>query len=145
MIWFYLYVCAAAAAKSLQSCPTLYHPIDAAHQALPSLGFSGQEHCSGLPFPSPMHESEKWKWSRSIRVCYFLSRVPFFVTPWTVASQAPLSMEVPRQEPSSGLAIFFSRGSSWHTDWNLPALQADSSPSEPPTDSKSSIHDFQSL
>ena len=25
-----------------------------------------QEHWSGLPFPSPMHESEKWKWSRSI-------------------------------------------------------------------------------
>ena len=30
-----------------------------AHQALPSLGFSRQEHWSGLPFPSPMHESEK--------------------------------------------------------------------------------------
>ena len=38
----------------------------AAHQAPPSLGFSGQEHWSGLPFPSPMHESEKWKWSRSV-------------------------------------------------------------------------------
>ena len=38
----------------------------AAHQALPSLGFSRQEHWSGLPFPSPMHESKKWKWSRSI-------------------------------------------------------------------------------
>ena len=37
----------------------------AAHQALPSLGFSRQEHWSGLPFPSPMHESEKWKWSLS--------------------------------------------------------------------------------
>ena len=24
-----------------------------------SLGFSRQEHWSGLPFPSPMHESEK--------------------------------------------------------------------------------------
>ena len=35
----------------------------AAHQAPPSLGFSRQEHWSGLPFPSPMHESEKWKWS----------------------------------------------------------------------------------
>ena len=33
----------------------------AAHQAPPSLGFSRQEHWSGLPFPSPMHESEKWK------------------------------------------------------------------------------------
>ena len=38
----------------------------AAHQAPPSLGFSRQEHWSGLPFPSPMHESEKWKWSRLV-------------------------------------------------------------------------------
>ena len=38
----------------------------AAHQAPPSLGFSRQEHWSGLPFPSLMHESEKWKWSRSV-------------------------------------------------------------------------------
>ena len=41
-------------------------PYMAAHQAPPSLGFSRQEHWSGLPFPSPMHESEKWKWSRSV-------------------------------------------------------------------------------
>ena len=33
-------------------------PEQAAHQATPSLGFSRQEHWSGLPFPSPMHESE---------------------------------------------------------------------------------------
>ena len=33
-------------------------PEMAAHQAPPSLGFSRQEHWSGLPFPSPMHESE---------------------------------------------------------------------------------------
>ena len=38
----------------------------AAHQAPPSLGFSRQEHWSGLPFPSPVHESEKSKWSRSV-------------------------------------------------------------------------------
>ena len=38
----------------------------AAQQAPPSLGFSRQEHLTGLPFPSPMHESEKWKWSRSV-------------------------------------------------------------------------------
>ena len=38
----------------------------APHQAPPSLGFSRQEHWSGLPFPSPVHESEKWKWSRSV-------------------------------------------------------------------------------
>ncbi|XDA70263.1 hypothetical protein R6Z07F_000639 [Ovis aries] len=33
-------------------------PETAAHQAPPSLGFSRQERWSGLPFPSPMHESE---------------------------------------------------------------------------------------
>ena len=41
-------------------------PYTAAHQAPLSLGFSRQEHWSGLPFPSSMHESEKWKWSRSV-------------------------------------------------------------------------------
>jgi len=41
-------------------------PQTAAYQASPSLGFSRQEHWSGLPFPSPMHESEKWKWSCSV-------------------------------------------------------------------------------
>ena len=49
---------AATAAKSLQSCPTLCDPIGGSHQAPPSLGFSRQEHWSGLPFPSPMRESE---------------------------------------------------------------------------------------
>ena len=77
---------AAAAAKLLQSCPTLCDPIDcslpgssthgllrllpsrfsrvrlcatpqtAAHQAPPSVRFSRREYWSGLPFPSPMHE-----------------------------------------------------------------------------------------
>ena len=42
-----------------QSCPTLCNPKMAAHQAPLSLGFSRQEHWSGLPFPSPMPESEK--------------------------------------------------------------------------------------
>ena len=40
----------------VQLCAT---PQTAAHQAPPSLGFSRQEYWSGLPFPSPMHESEK--------------------------------------------------------------------------------------
>ena len=39
----------------VQLCAT---PDMATYQALPSLGFSRQEHESGLPFPSPMHESE---------------------------------------------------------------------------------------
>ena len=52
-------VAAAAAAKSLQLCPTLGDPIDGRTPGSPSLEFSRQEHWSGLPFPSPMHESEK--------------------------------------------------------------------------------------
>ena len=46
-------------AKSLQSCLTLCDPMDGSHQAPLSLRFSRQKHWSGLPFPSPMHESEK--------------------------------------------------------------------------------------
>ena len=42
----------------VQLCET---PETTAHQAPPSLGFSRKEHWSGLPFPSPMHESEKYK------------------------------------------------------------------------------------
>ena len=41
-------------------------PETAAHQAPLSLGFSRQQHWSGLPFPSPMHESETWKGSLSV-------------------------------------------------------------------------------
>ena len=51
---------AAAAAKSLQSCPTLCDSIDGS-----PLG-SSVEYWSGLPFHSPVHESEKWKWSHSV-------------------------------------------------------------------------------
>ena len=68
--------CAAAAAKSLQSCPKT-----AAHQAPPSLGFSRQEHWSGLPLSSPVQS---------------LSRVQLFVTPWTAACQVFLSFTVSR-------------------------------------------------
>ena len=66
-------------------------PETAAHQAPPSLGFSNQEHWSGLPFPSPMHESEKVKVKS-------LSRVRLFAIPWTAAYQAPPPMRFSRQE-----------------------------------------------
>ena len=48
-----------AAAKSPQSCPTLCDPVDGSPPGSPSLGFSRQEHWSGVPFPSPMQESGK--------------------------------------------------------------------------------------
>ena len=49
----------AATAKSLQSCLTLCDPIDGSSPGSPVPGILRQEHGSGLPFPSPMHESEK--------------------------------------------------------------------------------------
>ena len=55
--------CCRQVAPVVSDCVT---PQMAAHQAPPSPGLSRQEHWSGLPFPSPMHESEKWKWSRSV-------------------------------------------------------------------------------
>ena len=79
----------------VQLCAT---PETAAHQAPPSLGFSRQEHWSGLPFPSPMCESEKWKWSRSVGS-------GLFTTPWTAAYQAPPSMGFSRQEYWSGVPL----------------------------------------
>ena len=72
----------------------------AAHQALLSLGFSRQEHWSGLPFPSPMHESEKWKWK--------WSRARLLATPWTAAYQAPPSMGFSRPRVLEWGAIAFS-------------------------------------
>ena len=70
-------------------------PETAAHQAPPSLGFSRQEHWSGLPFPSPMQESEKWKGSRSV--------VSDSSRPHEL--QAPLSMGFSRQECWSGVPL----------------------------------------
>ena len=88
----------AAAAKSLQSCPTLCDPIDGSPPAPPSLGFSRQEHWSGLPFPSPMHEGEK-------RKVKSLSCVRLLATPWTAAYQAPPFMGFSRQEYWSGVPL----------------------------------------
>ena len=75
-------------------------PWMAAHQAPLSLGFSRQEHWSGLPFPSPMHESGKWK----VNVKSF-GRVRPSVTPWTTAYQAPPPMGFSRQEYWSGVPL----------------------------------------
>ena len=49
-----VHTAAAAAAESLQSCPTLSDPWTAADQAPPYMGFSRQEYWSGVPLPSPI-------------------------------------------------------------------------------------------
>ena len=70
-------------------------PYSSAHQTPPFLGFSRQEHWSGLPFSSPRHESENWKWNCSV--------VSDSATPWTAAYQAPPSMGFSRQEYWNGV------------------------------------------
>ena len=52
--------------KSLSHVWLFTTPRTAAYQAPLSMGVSRQEYWSGLPFPSPMHESEKWMWSCSV-------------------------------------------------------------------------------
>jgi len=69
-----------------------------AHQAIPFMGFSRQEHWSGLPFPSPMHK----KWKVKVKS---LSHVWLLATPWTAAHQAPPSMGFSRQEYWSGVPL----------------------------------------
>ena len=56
----------AAAAKSLQSCPTLCDPIDGSPPGSPFPGILQARTLERLPFPCPMHETEKRKWSRSV-------------------------------------------------------------------------------
>ena len=50
---------ATAAAKSLQLCPTLCDPIDGSTPGSPVPGILQARTLEWLPFPSPMHESEK--------------------------------------------------------------------------------------
>ena len=69
----------------------------AAHQAPPSLGFSRQEHWSGLPFPSPMHESESQ--SEVAQSCPTLS------DPMDCSLPGSSSMGFSRQEHWSGVPV----------------------------------------
>ena len=92
-------ILAAAAAKSLQSCPvTLCDPIDGSPP--------------GSPIPRilqarPLEQvaisfSNAWKWKVKVKS---LSHVWLLVTPWTAAHQAPLSKGFSRQEDWSGVPL----------------------------------------
>ena len=74
------------------------NPIDCAHQAPLSMGFSRQEHQSGLPFPSPKGTIERKK-------VKLLSRVRLYATLWIAAYQAPPSMVFSGQEYWSGVPL----------------------------------------
>ena len=62
-----------------------------------------------------------WPWGKNISVSTSLkvlvSHVRLFVTPWTVAHQAPLSMGILQARILEWIAMPFSRRSSWPRDW----------------------------
>ena len=88
----------AAAAKSLQSCPTLCDPIDGSPpgSAVPGILQAGTLEWVAISF------SNAWKWKVKVKS---LSRVRLFMTPWTAAYQAPPSMGVSRQGYCSRLPL----------------------------------------
>ena len=85
-----------AAAKSLQSCPTLCDSIDGSPPGSPIPGILQARTLEWVAISF----SNAWKWKVKGKS---LSRVWLFVTPWTTAYQAPLSMGFSRQEYWSGV------------------------------------------
>ena len=77
-----IYADAAAAAKSLQSCPTLCDPIDG---SLPGSPVPGILQARTLEWVT-ISFSNAWKWKVKVKS---LSHVQLLVTPWTAAYQAP--------------------------------------------------------
>ena len=63
---YQMLICSMLLLSRFSHVPICVTPETAAHQTPLSLGFSRWEHWSGLSFPSPMHKSEKGKWSRSV-------------------------------------------------------------------------------
>ena len=89
---------AAAAAKSLQSCPTLCDPRDGRPPGSPIPGILQARTLEWVAISS----SNAWKWKVKVKS---LSCVRLLATPWTAAYQAPLSMGFSRQEYWSGVPL----------------------------------------
>ena len=98
---------AAAAAKSLQSCPTLCDPIDGSppHSPVPGILQARTLEWVAISF------SNAWKWKVKVKS---LSRVRLLATPWTAAFQAPPSMGPARQEYWSGVLLAYRL---YYFDW----------------------------
>ena len=89
---------AAAAAKSLQSCPTLCDPIDRSPPGFPVPGILQARALEWVAISF----SNAWKWKVKVKS---LSHVRLLATPRTVAYEAPPAMGFPRQEYWSGVPL----------------------------------------
>ena len=87
-----------AAAKSLQSCPTLCDPRN---DSPPGSAVPGILQARTLEWVA-ISFSNAWKWKVKVKS---LSCARLLVTPWTAAYQAPSSMGFSRQEYWSGLPL----------------------------------------
>ena len=90
--------CAAAAAKSLQSCPTLCNPVDGSPPGSPIPGFFQAKTLEWVAISF----SNACTWKVKVKS---LRRVRRPATPWTTAYQALLSMGFSRQEYWSGVPL----------------------------------------
>ena len=97
----FTYYAAATAAKSLQSCPTLCHPIDGSP---PGSSVPGILQARTLEWVA-ISFSNAWKGKVKVKV-KLLSCVRLLAPPWTAAHQAPLSMGFSRQEYWSGVPLY---------------------------------------
>ena len=88
----------SAAAKSLQSCLTLFNPIDGSP---PGSAVPGILHARTLEWVAISFSSA---WMEKVKV-KSLSHVRLLATPWTTAYQAPPSMRFSRQEYWSGMPL----------------------------------------
>ena len=96
LLWLYINI--AAAAKSLQSCPTLGDPIDWSPPGSPIPGILQARTLEWVAISF----SNAWKWKVKVKS---LSCVRLPATPWTTAYQAPLSVGFSRQEYWSGVTL----------------------------------------
>ena len=94
----FYYSIPAAAAKSLQSCPTLCNPTDGSLPGASVPGILQARTLEGVAISFSNAQKRKVKVKS-------LSLVRFLATPWTAAHQAPLSMGFSRQEYWSGEAL----------------------------------------
>ena len=88
----------AAAAKSLQSCLTLWDPIDSSPPGSPIPGILQARTLEWVAISF----SKAWKWKVNVKS---LSHVQILATPWTAAHQAPPSKGFSRQEYWSGVPL----------------------------------------
>jgi len=86
----------SAAAKSLQSCPTLCNPIDGSPPGSPVPGILQTRTLEWVAISF----SNAWKWKVKLKP---LSCVRLLATPWTAAHKGPPSMGFSRQEYWSGV------------------------------------------